>query len=352
MLDDRPGHRTQVRGLARLLALPTEEKSLAFSWSNRIPNPILGASLLSLTVESRTLLTAPWPDLVIGMGRRVAPIARWIRKRSGGRARVVLLGRKGPNNMRDIDLAVLCAHFRLPEHPRRQIIVTPPTQVHPELLAAELDRLGDPMPELAKPRALFLIGGPTAQHRLTPGFARRMVTDVAAAAESTGLSLAIVTSRRTPAEAVREIANAAPNAHLHVWQQNRKDNPYLAYLAAADCIVVTGESESMLAEAVATAKPLTVYPLENRSLTAKQRLCNAVVNAASSAGPLGVLGGRLLDGGWVTPIRDLDLMHRLLEKQGQARLFEGEINRQQPRESGEMADVLSRLGALLRAPST
>jgi mitochondrial fission protein ELM1 len=334
-----------------MLALPAEEKALAFAWSNRIPNPVLGASLLSLTSQSRTLLTAPWPELVIGMGRRVAPIARWIRKRSGGRTRVVLLGRKGPNNMQDVDLAVLCAHFRLPEHPRRQIIVTPPTQVHADLLVAELERHGDPMPELAKPRALFLIGGPTAQHRLTPGFARRMVAEVAAAAERTGLSLAIVTSRRTPTEAVLEIENAAPNAHLHVWQQNRKDNPYLAYLAAADCIVVTGESESMLAEAVATAKPLTIYPLDNRPPTPKQRLCEAVVRAADGTGPSGVLGGRLLDGGWVTPVRDLSLMHRHLDKQGQAQLFEGEINRQPPRESGEMAEVLSRLRALLRDPS-
>ena len=41
-----------------------------------------------------------YPDLVIGMGRRVVPIARWIKRDSGGRSRVVLLGRKAANDSR------------------------------------------------------------------------------------------------------------------------------------------------------------------------------------------------------------------------------------------------------------
>ncbi|MEN8176871.1 MAG: ELM1/GtrOC1 family putative glycosyltransferase, partial [Pseudomonadota bacterium] len=39
------------------------------------------------------------------------------------------------------------------------------------------------------------------------------------------------------------------------------ENPYLAYLALADRLVVTGESMSMLAEAVASGAPLYLFDL-------------------------------------------------------------------------------------------
>jgi mitochondrial fission protein ELM1 len=45
------------------------------------------------------------------------------------------------------------------------------------------------------------------------------------------------------------------------WQPTGKENPYLGYVATADVLVVTGDSESMLAEAVASGKPVYIYPL-------------------------------------------------------------------------------------------
>ena len=58
------------------------------------------------------------PDLVIAMGRRKAPIARWIRKQSEGLSRLVQLGRKGANDAEAVDLTFVCPLFRLPPHPR------------------------------------------------------------------------------------------------------------------------------------------------------------------------------------------------------------------------------------------
>ena len=40
-------------------------------------------------------LAPPWPDVLIASGRRSAPVARWIRRQSGGRTRLVQLGRPG-----------------------------------------------------------------------------------------------------------------------------------------------------------------------------------------------------------------------------------------------------------------
>ena len=97
LLDDRPGHVTQVVGLAEALGWPYERKTLAFTRLNRTSNRLLGASRLSLDTARSAELAPPWPDLVIATGRRTAPIARWIKRRSGGHTRLVQLGRKAAN---------------------------------------------------------------------------------------------------------------------------------------------------------------------------------------------------------------------------------------------------------------
>src|SRR3546814_3547086 len=52
LLDDRPGHITQVVGLAEALGWPYETKALRFTPLNRLSNRLLGASRLSLDTRS------------------------------------------------------------------------------------------------------------------------------------------------------------------------------------------------------------------------------------------------------------------------------------------------------------
>ncbi len=316
LLDDRPGHATQVIGLARRIKWPFVALQLEFNVLNRLPNPLLGGSLMSLSGQGRAKLKPPFPDLVIGMGRRVVPVARWIKRQSGGRARIVLLGRKAMGDPADIDLLVSCVHFG--QMPREGLfeLVVPPTQVDAESLAKARLARPNPMAALCKPHVVLLVGGPTAQHRFDIHCARRMAEQIARATNELGGSLAIVTSRRTPIEAVEAMRAAAPTAHIHVWQKASTDNPYLSYLANADLLVVTGESESMIAEGSATGRPLTIYPLEARPPGLKNRLVSVLIRATRRSGPIGQLCGKILLAGWVAPVRDLNLMHRAMQEQG------------------------------------
>jgi hypothetical protein len=349
LLDDRPGHRTQVLGLARRLGWPAEEKRLLFNALNRLPNRLLGARLLSLHRGASDALAPPWPGLVLGMGRRVVPVARWIKRQSGGRARIALLGRKAANDPSAADLAIGCAHFGLLAHPRLVELTLPPTQVDQAALAAARAARADPLAALRRPRVLLLVGGPTAQHRLPAELARRMAREVAAATAALGGGFAIVTSRRTPAAAVAALRAAAPAAHLHEWRAGRRDNPYLSYLAAADLLAVTGESESMLAEAVATGRPVTVYPLDVKPLAVKERFAGWLKRAAAGAGPGAAFARRLLTGGWLSPPRDLARLHHRLEAEGLGRLFDGRLNEAPPAAADELTAVADRLRALVGA---
>ena len=81
-----------------------------------LPNAWLGPSLASLRPAARrdAGFAPPWPDLVIAAGRRHVPAARWMRARSGGRTRLVQLGRpRAPLDA--FDLVAATPQYGLPE---------------------------------------------------------------------------------------------------------------------------------------------------------------------------------------------------------------------------------------------
>ena len=322
LLDDRPGHRTQVIGLAERLGWPCEHKELTFTPLNRISNRVLGASRLAVRADQSSPLEPPWPDLVIAMGRRSAPVARWIRRQSGGRTRLVQLGRKGANAAADFDLAVTCRHFQFPDHPHRLQILLPPTQVTPVGLRDAASRWPDLMSAAKAPRVVLLIGGTTAHHRLTPKAAERMAVAVQRFTDVQGGSLTCVTSRRTGAAVEAALTRTLTAAEIHCWRADRKANPYLGYLAGADILVVTGESESMLAEAATTGKPLLIYPVSPRPESWRTWLAGRVLVGSQGNGTLARWCLALIQGGWVVPPRDLSILHRGMVESGQAALFD------------------------------
>ncbi len=332
LFDDRPGHNTQVTGIANALGWRGEEKRLAFNAFNKLPNRILGASSLSLDQKRSDALKAPWPDLVIAMGRRSAPIARWIKRQSGARTKVVLLGRKAANQTGAYDLAVACRHFQLPSDANRLDLVIPPTQVTAESLEAAAARWPDLMADARSPKVVLLVGGSTVLHKLKSEEAAKLAATSFTAAKEAGGSLTIVTSRRTGEKALAAMRVAAPDAHFHVWQRDANENPYMGFLAECDILVVTGESESMLAEAAMTGKPLYIFPLVERDPSVKLRLKQAVYAASKRQGLFAAICRAILVGGWLEPPRDIAAMHLEMVKAGHAKIFSGslQIGRREP----------------------
>ena len=124
---------------------------------------------------------------------------------------------------------------------------------------------------------------------------------------------------------------------LHIIIRNctfyEKENPYYAFLATADVIVVTGESESMLAEAASTDKPLYIYPIPkvNSSTFRKQFkvYCTkcAYAHFAHKGGRKFLT--RCIDTafGWfmiffgLVPQRDIYILHEALYSSGRAYPF-------------------------------
>lgn len=336
LVDDRPGNSTQSLGLAQVLDWPYDVKELHFTplarWIKKFLGPF-AATDRALDRPRSARLNPPWPDLVISAGWRPAQVARWIKRQSRGHTRIVQLGRKGGQVACLFDLVVSCSYFRLPPHPRRIDVAAPLTQVSPERLAEAAAHWKLEGEQSSHPRIVVLVGGVTKRHCWDADIAHRFSEDVRTFALKLGGTIFLVTSRRTGTKTTTALQSPfGDNAHLHQWQPEQKSNPYLAYLALADVIVVTGESESMLAEAAATGKPLYIYPLPEMPPGPKARRKDRVVRYAYpeqfTTGSvsflqqiLGKLCRGLIAGGWVRPRRDLHELHQALIRRGVARFL-------------------------------
>ncbi len=335
----KPGHSTQSLGLADAIGWPYQVKRLQFRWPAYLARGV--ARLLGLTEatdaglapDSRAMLLPPWPDLVIATGWRPATIARWIRNRSRGRSRVVLLGRKGAALAQGDDILISCRHFKLPAHPRRIETLIPPHRI----TSAELQQAGHKWQSLfegaAAPRIGLLVGGTTELHCLDETAATELGRSVAAFAATAGGSVFAVTSRRTGAAATNALKQAlGPDAFLHAWRREDPANPFTGILAVPEILVVTGDSESMIAEAVSTGKPVYIYRLPERPAGMRSRVAAWVVgraharprNRRGTVRPqqgLEYLCARLIEKNIVQPPRDLNDLYESLVSAGLARYF-------------------------------
>ncbi|HYD47340.1 MAG TPA: ELM1/GtrOC1 family putative glycosyltransferase [Terriglobales bacterium] len=364
--DDKTGHTVQSVGLAEALGWPYEQKHLQFNLLNRLSNRLLDASTLSLVAGASSPLAPPWPDLVISTGRKAAPVARWIAQQSQGHTRLVHLGRKGGEIAGDFDLVVSCAHFRMPQHRHRIETAAPLNTLTPERLATARQRWQSLFDAAPRPWVVMVVGGSTAIHELTPALAGEMTRQVRTLAQSAGGRVFAITSPRTGADATEAIAAALGDGHyLHRWQRGEVDNPYFGFLALADSIVVTGESESMLSEACSAGVPVYIYPIPERRPGIRLRLREWVTQRAyarprkkrkGTVRPqqgLERVCAQLIARGWVRPPRDMGELHAALIRAGAAQMFAADhlpavADLSRPRLPGlrEIDDVAERVRAM------
>jgi mitochondrial fission protein ELM1 len=270
--------------------------------------------------------TAPWPDAVMGIGRGGTRMAMWLKQASGGQSKFVQLGRsEGP--MADCDLIITTAQYGFPDNPNLIRLTLPLTQqARPDDPAiAAWAGLAD------RPRPLIgaLVGGPSDPLQFGVAEGQRLVADLATIARETKGSLLIATGRRTPPEVIAQLQKlvaAAPDQHkLIVFPPagfaRPEDNPYRAILAIADRFTVTADSVSMLADACATGKPVTLFDLpampEERSfLQYWRRRRRRRFALGLGRDPIDCLYDAGIRRGWIRPGRDVPTLLAWLKRTG------------------------------------
>lgn len=284
LLGDRHGDNAQLRALDATLAETfgwrSESKQLHYDLDCATPHRDRGSSLIGLAPDSRSQLTAPWPDIVLAAGKSAASVCRWIRKQSNSKKTIIVLLGRPRVAYRHFDLIVATPQFGMPEADNITKCCLPMTW-QDEAQMREQGRFWEPQwQHLPKPWTAVLIGGSTAQMSFDEAAGRRLLEQLSAYSASHGGSFLATTSPRTPPHVVELIENHLPRPnYFFAWQPNVA-NPLQALLALADNFIVTVDSVSMVAEAANRMKPLHYFSLprhdaeddEKETLSWSQRL--------------------------------------------------------------------------------
>ena len=266
--DGRAGIANQVLGLAeavtRLAPADIVVKTLRYA-------PIFDRWPTALKLWPDAMLApgsdrvaAPWPDIWIAAGRATLPHSRRLRARTGDQTLVVQL--QDPGDVSAFDLVIAPEHDDLSGANTFSLLGSTNRVTRARLThdgAAWTPRLAT----LPRPVIAALIGGRSKSHDLTPERATALAHDLRATVEASGGSLLLSLSRRTPEAARRILSDQLQDLPGQIYDGHSAgsggENPYFAFLDAADHILVTEDSVNMAAEAGVTGKPVHVLAMDH-----------------------------------------------------------------------------------------
>ena len=148
--------------------------------------------------------------------------------------------------------------------------------------ASQLDKKWRALPA---PRVAVLLGGTNRRYGISAMMAKDMAKRLADFATKTGASLALIPSRRTPANLVTQLTTALGSLPFAVMDQ-AENNPYPGILGLVDAVIVTSDSVNMISEAAITGLPVLIAEWQ------------------SETGRIGAFHDAMMAAGHIAPMRD------------------------------------------------
>lgn len=195
------------------------------------------------------------PDLVIASGRKAVPVALQFPN-----AYTVFIQ----------DPKIKTSNFDLVAAPQHDDVkgdnvihtTAAPNRITDDLLQkAQSEFDFSPLPSK---KIAILIGGNSKTHTMDDNFGYGLYESLLPYMQLDDYGFMITMSRRTPDNIANHIRDLFNDSKSVVWDGNGA-NPYHAFLAYADYILVTEDSTSMLSDALTTGKPVYKLPLQGGS---------------------------------------------------------------------------------------
>jgi uncharacterized protein len=152
-------------------------------------------------------------------------------------------------------------------------------------IADAANQLGEKWRTLPAPRVAVLLGGTNRRYAISAMMAKYMAKRLADFATKTGASLALIPSRRTPANLVTQLT-AALGSLPHAVIDQAENNPYPGILGLVDAVIVTSDSVNMISEATITGLPILIAEWQ------------------SETGRIGAFHDAMMAAGHIAPLRD------------------------------------------------
>ena len=260
LTDGKAGDELQCLGIAEALNLKPDIRRIAprhpYDWLA----PWGPVDPREMPDQPDSPLRGPFPDLVIGSGRRAIPALRLIKALQGDRVFTVCL--KDPRTgAGTADLIWVPEHDRLTGPNVIRTLTSPHRLRLTDLQAARLEP-PRALLSLPHPRVGVLVGGNSRNHHFTLADITKFVQGLESLTRQ-GAALIVTLSRRTPQALADAVHGCVGASGGYVWDGTGA-NPYRAILALSDQFVVTADSVNMISEACLTGRPIHVFEPSRR----------------------------------------------------------------------------------------
>ncbi len=228
-------------------------------------------------------LMAAYADFVVSAGSNLAPVNAFMALENNAKNIVVMKQRNV--HLNKFSLAIIQRH----DNPRRRKNVVAvdiaPNSIDDERIRSESEILRKRLVLKANARIGLLIGGDNPDYTLTDGLINRVIDAASKTADELDAEILVTTSRRTPPKVekiLKERLSRNPRCRLLVIANEVNFKEAVAgILGLSDLVLVSGESISMVSEAISAGKRVAVFNLE-KAVPALTKQDRAIKNFADS----------------------------------------------------------------------
>ncbi len=284
LFDDRRGSVGQAKGIAMALGdrMNIVEKQLVYTPLAGLPNWLKGCSLIGVNKQESSSLDAPYPDIVLSTSRRTVATARWLKKKSDGKTKIVqLMYPSGGVGLKDMSLVVVPSHDALEKQKESNalVITGAPTRIFDYVLVEHRAKWQPIFEELPKPLTAVIIGGAIKGKPWPLAEAEALATKLKELHAKIGGSLLLTTSRRTGEQAQEILMQKLEGVpmYTYLWGE-KKENPLMGFYACADSMIVTADSVSMCVEACGTGRPVLLFRSNSWLPKKHQRFAESLIS--------------------------------------------------------------------------
>ena len=264
------GNISQVKGLASAMKLNYQLKTveLRAPWKYLPPGylPSINSTIKNLADFHENAD----PDYVITCGRKSVYLSLYLKNKL--KNKVITIHIQDPK----ID-SRLFDHVIAPEHdsihgPNVIKSVLAINHINEKLLFLESEKFKEKLDFLNKPIVTLILGGKSKSYIFDKYILNDLSKKIDAIVDNNSMSLVILFSRRTDLFIKNFMIKKYSKIHK-VWT-DELNNPYLALLDLSSSLICTGDSVSMVSEAIYSKKPVFIFKLKSKKKNNKIDMFN------------------------------------------------------------------------------
>jgi uncharacterized protein len=258
--DGRTGAQNRSLGVAEMLGIKDPE---VVTMTPKYSSKLLRLLPVSWLYEDydRLVRDVRDYDVVITAGYQISRVLSALKKNDPRLFAVVLMRPAG--RAKHFDVVAVEQHDRYPAANNVVVTLGAPNRITRDKLALEADRWRKRLSHVRGTKVALLVGGTSKRGRFGVEDARTLIRELATVFKENGSGLLVTTSRRTGKDVTDALESTLKTSGIEyfMWspEEGGRDNPYLAYLALADAVVVTADSVSMVSEAASAGKPVYLW---------------------------------------------------------------------------------------------